>query len=301
MKILLNFFFIFSSLVLSFNLSHSESIGEAVGKVSNSVYSYGSSSLQRVISSFGGDGETEVGLTAGENMQPLGFISITREIKETDNSMFFNQIQLNNYQVRGKDRQALNFGLGYRVLSEDDSYFYGGNVFFDVDSESNTRASIGAELKASPFSITANMYEKISGDNKVGSVTERTLSGYDLIVVGQVPFIPWAHINFTNYKWDKIKNSKDSSGNRVSGEFYLNQNIMFAAGIDDNNISGTDEFIKLSYIWPGKETKTMSDGLVSKTAFVESNVKKEILSKIRRNNRIILEVEGEGVIISRLD
>ena len=90
MKILLKFFVFFSSLFLSFNLSHSESIGDAVGKVSNSVYSYGSSSLQRVISSFGGDGETEVGLTAGENMQPLGLISITREIKETDNSMFFN-------------------------------------------------------------------------------------------------------------------------------------------------------------------------------------------------------------------
>jgi hypothetical protein len=120
-------------------------------------------------------------------------------------------------------------------------------------------------------------------------------------MIGQVPFMPWAHINFTSYKWDKINNSKDSSGNKVSGEFYLNQNIMFAAGIDDNNISGSDEFIKLSYIWPGKKTKTMSDGLISKTAFVKSNVKNEILTKIRRNNRIVLEVEGEGVIISRLD
>lgn len=74
-----------------------------------------------------------------------------------------------------------------------------------------------------------------------------------------------------------------------------------AAGVDDNNIRGSDEFIELSYIWPGKERATISDGLISKTAFVKSNVKKEILTKIRRNNRIVLEVEGAGVVISRLD
>ena len=284
-----------------YNLSFSENIGSSIKKVGNSFYSFGSSSLENVIDSFGGEGETEVGITAGEDMKPIGHISITREIIENNNSVFFHQTQINNYQVRSEDRQALNFGLGYRVLSDDKSFFYGGNVFFDIDTEQNTRSSIGAEFKASIFSLTANRYVKLSGANTVGSYTERTLDGYDLILTGQVPFIPWAHINFTNYQWDKINNSKDSKGNKFSGEFYLNKNIFIEAGVDDNDISGSDEFISVAYTWPGIEKPTLVDGIISKTAFEGSNVEDQMLSKIRRNNRIVLEVEGEGVTISRLD
>ena len=106
------------------NLSFSENIGSSIKKVGNSFYSFGSSSLENVIDSFGGEGETEVGITAGEDMKPIGHISITREIIENNNSVFFHQTQINNYQVRSEDRQALNFGLGYRVLSDDKSFFY---------------------------------------------------------------------------------------------------------------------------------------------------------------------------------
>ena len=283
------------------NLSFSESIGSSIKKVGNSFYSFGSSSLENVIDSFGGEGETEIGITAGEDMKPLGHISITREINKKNNSVFFHQTQINNYQVRSEDRQALNFGLGYRVLSDDKSFFYGGNVFFDIDTEQNTRSSIGAEFKASIFSLTANRYVKLSGANTVGSYTEKTLDGYDLIITGQVPFMPWAHINFTNYQWDKINNSKESKGNKFSGEFYVTKNIFIEAGVDDNDISGSDEFISVAYTWPGIEKPTLVDGIISKTAFEGSNVEDQMLSKIRRNNRIVLEVEGEGVTISRLD
>ena len=283
------------------NLSSSENIESSIKKVGNSFYSFGSSSLEKVIDSFGGNGETEVGITAGEDMKPLGHISVTREISEKNNSVLFYQTQINNYKVRSDDRQALNFGIGYRELSEDKSFFYGGNVFFDVDSKQNTRSSIGAEFKASVFSLTANRYIKLSGANTVGSYTERTLSGYDLILTGQVPFVPWAQINFTNYQWDKINNSKESKGNKFSGELYVTKNILIEAGVDDNDISGSDEFISVAYTWPGIEKPTLFDGIISKSAFEGSNVENQMLTKIKRNNRIVLEVEGEGVTISRLD
>ena len=300
-------FFIMIKLFLLFilvflpKLSLSENVGSSVKELGNNIYSFGSSSLEKALDSFGGEGETQVGITAGENMKPLGYISITREISKKNNSILFHQTQINNYQVRSKDRQALNFGLGYRVLSGDKSFFYGSNIFFDIDTEQNTRSSIGAEFKASIFSLTANRYIKLSGANTVGSYTERTLDGYDLILTGQVPFMPWAHINFTNYQWDKINNSKDSKGNKFSGEFYVTKNIFIESGVDDNEISGSDEFFSVAYTWPGVEKPSMVDGIISKTAFEKSNVENQILSKIRRNNRIVLEVEGEGVTISRLD
>lgn len=292
--------FVLFLVIISKN-SFSESIGSSVKDLGNTFYTFGSSSLEKVIDSFGGEGETEVSVTAGEDMKPYGYVSITREISKKDNSIFFHQTQINNYQIRSKDRQALNFGLGYRILSDNKSFFYGGNVFFDVDTEANTRTSIGAELKATPFSLTANRYIKISGANTVGSFTERTLDGYDLILTGQVPFMPWANINFTSYQWDKIKNSKDSKGNKISGEFIVTKNIIFEMGVDDNDISGSDDFFILSYVWPGIEKQSLVDGIIEKEAFKDSNVENQMLTKIRRNNRIVLEVEGAGVTISRLD
>ena len=71
--------------------------------------------------------------------------------------------------------------------------------------------------------------------------------------------------------------------------------------MDDNDISGSDEFISVAYTWPEIKKPNMFDGVISKSAFEGSNVEDQMLNKIRRNNRIVLEVEGEGVTISRLD
>ena len=48
------------------------------------------------------------------------------------------------------------------------------------------------------------MYKKVSGAKTVGDFTEKALSGYDVNLAGQVPYVPWAKINYTNYQWDKI-------------------------------------------------------------------------------------------------
>ena len=42
-----------------------------------------------------------------------------------------------------------NFGLGYRMLSDDNSFMFGANLFYDRDlQEDHSRASLGLEAKA---------------------------------------------------------------------------------------------------------------------------------------------------------
>ena len=100
------------------------------------------------------------------------------------------------------------------------------------------------------------------------------------------------------YKWEKEKNTKDSEGQIFKTELSLSSNLTLEAGFDDNRISNTEEFIKLTYNYPGKDRPTMLDGK-SDEVFEKSDVSKDMLTKVRRVNTITVEVEASGVVISR--
>ena len=112
----------------------------------------------------------------------------------------------------------------------------GANVFFDYDEKGNARASVGVELRSSAFDALVSYYSAISGDKTVGDYTERTLDGYDISVVGQVPYIPWVNVIGKSYRWEAEKNSKDSTGETLRLEMTLTPNLIAEIGIDDNNI-----------------------------------------------------------------
>jgi hypothetical protein len=291
-KILLSLFFL-----TPFTIVANEDVNTLVGKSVDKFYNSLSSGTSKVIKNyFGNDGTTDVSLTAGKDMKPMGSIVLVRPLTEMKiNDVWFTQTQLNNYLIKGKDRQALNFGVGYRKLSEDKSHFWGLNTFFDIDSKNHQRVSFGGELVSGPFEITGNYYSGLSGSKKVGDFNERVLDGYDLIVGGQIPYLPWAKIYYENYSWNSIKNSKDSEGNKLSTEIQLTKNISFEAGINDNAITGKDEYVMVTYSYPPSEKPTISDGY-STQAFENSDVSKQMLRKVKRTNKVVVELEGALIV-----
>ena len=271
--------------------------------ITDDILSITSESLESVLNNIG-RGDTEVTIGGSELTKPFGSIMIVRPIIEFDKSIVFNQTQVNNYFIRGKNRLALNLGLGYRKMSEDKTYFLGSNIFLDIDSEENLRSSLGLEFKSSPFAIAGNYYQHISGVKKVGDFDERVLDGYDLNIHGQVPFLPWLDLTYTNYKWKKEKNVKNSKGNKVGLEIYFMDNIDLVIGLDKNNIDGDTWYGNIVLRYPENPRlsmiKNFEEGkLISDVAFQESDISKELLSKVSRSNRITIESEGSGVVISR--
>lgn len=291
-KILLSLIFLTPITIVA-----NEDVNTLVGKSVDKFYNSLSSGTSKVIKNyFGNDGTTDVSLTAGKDMQPMGSIVLVRPLTEMKiNDVWFTQTQLNNYLIKGKDRQALNFGVGYRKLSEDKSHFWGLNTFFDIDSKNHQRVSFGGELVSGPFEITGNYYSGLSGSKKVGDFNERVLDGYDLIVGGQIPYLPWAKIYYENYSWNSIKNSKDSAGNKLSTEIQLTKNISFEAGINDNAITGKDEYVMVTYSYPPSEKPTINDGY-STQAFENSDVSKQMLRKVKRTNKVVVELEGALIV-----
>ena len=249
-----------------------------------------------------GEGDTQVRIDMGEDYKPEFSIVTVRPIAIHHSvDATFIQLQLSDHKIRGDSRLAGNIGVGYRKLSDSKTSMTGANVFFDYDEKGNARASVGVELRSSAFDALANYYAAISGGKTVGDYTERTLDGYDINVVGQVPYIPWVNVIGKSYRWEAEKNSKNSTGEKLSLEMALTPNLIAEVGFDDNNINGTDNFAKITFIYPPRETPTASTDFVSEKAFVQFDMSTELLSIVRRTNKQAIESEGSGVVISRLN
>ena len=223
---------------------------------------------------------------------------IVRPLSINENDLTFYQAQLNSYHILGDTRQSINYGIGKRFLAEDGSSFLGVNSFFDADIEFNSRLGFGTEFRTSNFNVTGNYYlDVLGGANEVGSSTERVLDGYDFEIEGQVPYAPWANVSLTTYQWEAIRGSTDSEGDVYSTTLNLTNNLTLEAGYDDNNISDSMDYFKITYIYGGKNRPTIGDGF-SNTPFEDSDVREEMLTKVKRSNIITLEVESTGVVIS---
>ena len=262
------------------------------------MYDKGSDAAENYISNLlDGPGDTEVSIGTKRNNKPTGSIMIVRPMSVEEDSVLFYQAQLNSYHVFGDDRQSINYGIGKRFLSDDKSTFWGINTFLDLDIETNSRLGFGTEFRASAFDINGNYYlDAQGGGNKVGNNTERVLDGYDLNITGQVPYTPWAHITFNDYEWKKEKGSENSKGSIYTATMDLSNNLTIEIGRDDNNLTNYSNFAKLIYVAGSKKRPNAEDGFSSE-AFQNSDVSKDMLTKVKRSNIITLEVESSGVVL----
>ena len=274
----------------------------------NKVYGKGSEVVEDYITNLlDGPGSTEVSIGTKRNKErdfdePTGSIMIVRPYNSdsiNNNSVIFYQAQINSFEVNNSIRQSINYGIGKRFLSDDKSHFWGINTFFDADTERNSRLGLGSEYKASNFSMNGNYYlDPFGQEQKVDTNTERVLEGYDINIAGQVPYVPWANINYNNYTWLAQKASQNSEGEMYSGTFNLSNDYTLEVGVDDNNFMSTRTFAKLIYIHGAKKRPNMNDGFTSVEAFQDSDVSKDMLTKVKRSNIITLEIEGTGVVIA---
>ena len=285
-------------LILTFFISSIVNANELENTL-NKVYDKGSDVAENYISNFlDGPGETEVSLGKKRNNKPTGSIMIVRPMSVKEDSVLFYQAQLNSYHVFGDDRQSINYGIGKRFLSDNKSTFWGINTFLDLDVETNSRLGFGSEFRASAFDINGNYYlDAQGGGNKVGTNTERVLDGYDVNITGDLPYVPWAHITYNDYEWKKEKGSKNSKGSIYTAAIDLSNNLTLEFGRDDNNLINYSNFAKLIYVAGSKKRPNAEDGF-SSVAFQDSDVSKEMLTKVKRSNIITLEVEGTGVVIA---
>ena len=249
-----------------------------------------------------GEGITEASIQINEDDNPDLEILAVRDISSEEFSNLFSQISLHTQEINTSDRLITNLGIGYRQLSDDKSSMIGVNSFIDYDLEGHTRGSIGLELKGATLDLSANSYHKLTNMEVVDGTEEQVLSGYEINLSSQIPYMPWVTLNWQNYGWEKEKASVDSEGTKLSFEALLSPTIQFDATADYSDNSGVDDeyTYKLSFIYPPREhKKTLQDGFIASAAFEKGNVEKKLKGKVRRSNNLTVEIQGAVIVTSK--
>ena len=249
-----------------------------------------------------GEGLTEASIQINEEDNPDLEILALRDIESTNNSNLFSQFSIHTQETNGHDRLIGNLGFGYRKLSEDKSSMMGINVFLDNDfNAGHQRSSVGFELKGANLDLTANSYHKISNMETYKDTEEQVLSGYTINLASQLPYTPWAKINWQNYGWENEKASSDTEGNSIALQAYLTPSLQLEFKNDMSDSSGVDDEFssKLTFIYPPREDrKSMQDGF-SNVAFEKENIEKKLKEKVERNNNMTVEVQGSIIVTSK--
>ena len=275
------------------------------GEVKNKIYNSASEQLSHGISKIiPGEGVTEVSVrfTDEKDDNPDFSILAVRDILSQDNSNFFTQFSIHNTEVNNDDRIVGNIGLGYRLLSPDNSYMFGINSFYDQDlRDEHARASIGLEAKAKMIDVSINKYQKATNMIVVNGNEEQVMSGWDYNISSQLPHMPWAIFNYEGYRTEKEKASSVLEGRVYSLELAINPVLQLDLLLDNATTDGVEDVIaaKVNFIYPPKDKEyTMASGL-SENTFETRDMKDELKDKIRRNNRLTVEVQGAVIITSK--
>ena len=193
-------------------------------------------------------------------------------------------------------------GFGYRVLSPDENFLFGLNTFYDQEIKGvHSRMSVGAEIKASIVDITANNYMKVTDMKLINDTKEQVLSGFDFNVSTQLPYSPWAILNYRGYEYKTEKSTDDIEGEEYSLGLAINPTLALDLTVDNSKNLAADNVYsaKLNFVYPPKDNKkTMVDGF-SENRYEKDNMSEKLRAKVRRNNRLVIEQQGAVIFTQK--
>ena len=245
-----------------------------------------------------GNGHTEVSIDLREGSKPDYSILGVREVTELDSGNIFTQFSLFNTEQDNSERIIGNLGVGSRKLLDNDTLMIGLNAFLDNDfNESHRRGSLGFEIRNAVIDFNSNVYQGLSDQGK-----EKVLDGWDYRLAGQVPYVHWSKIFINHYDWNGVLRD-DIKGTKIGSEIILTPATMFELAYDDKDKKGLEDewYAKIQIFYPPKnDGPTALDG-ISDLAWKENkDMSGELLSKVQRNNKIMIEFKGSATI-SRTD
>ena len=244
-----------------------------------------------------GDGDTEVSIDLRENNKPDYSILAVREIQKTEDGNFFTQFSFFNTEKNNDERLVGNLGFGKRILSDDKTMMTGFNAFIDYDDIGNARSSLGLEARNAVLEFGYNYYFGIDD-----GTDEKVLDGYDLRLASQIPYMHWADIFINAYEWEG-RDRDDIKGTKIGSELLLNPNLNLELAYDDKDKAGLKDewYAKIMFIHPPRTGPSLQDGFLSSDTWKEEkDMSGELLTKVKRNNKIMVEFKGLSTI-SRTD
>ena len=229
--------------------------------------------------------DTDFSIKSKEGNKPEIGILTFKPLNDSDDGLTFFQGSLFTHDG---DRETINLGLGKRVFSDDKSFMYGLNVFYDHELDYNhQRGSIGGEIKSSILELNTNHYFGIS-EQRTGknSIKEDVADGYDLELGAHVPYMPTTKIYTKIFEYE-IPGGADFEGMEYSSNIGIpNSGLNVEVGFKDyGNSSYEDQwFINLTF---NSNKINKNTTLISEEAFERVSMEDKKYDKVRRENLIV--------------
>ena len=239
-----------------------------------------------------GEGYTETSIDLRENTKPDFNILAVRELDKTDDGNFFTQFSLFNTEKNNDERIVGNLGFGKRTLSEDKLMMTGFNAFLDLDDNENMRSSLGIEARNAVLEFGSNYYIGLNDGQD-----EKVLDGYDLRLASQIPYLHWADAFVKSYSWDGVDRD-DIEGTMLGADLSLTSTFNLELAYDDKDKAGLEDewYAKLHFVYPPKEGATAQDGISDTMWREEKDMTGQLLTKVKRQNKIMIEFKGNSKI-----
>ena len=160
--------------------------------------------------------DTDFSIKSKEGNKPEIGILTFKPLNDTDDTLTFFQ---GSFFTHDGDRETLNLGFGKRILSDDESFLFGLNAFYDHELDyDHQRASIGGEIKSSILELNTNHYFAISNEvTGKNSVKEDSCRWLWLEIGAHIPYIPTAKFYTKLFEYE-IPGGSDFEGIEYSSK-----------------------------------------------------------------------------------
>ena len=120
----------------------------------------------------------------------------------------------------------------------------------------------------------------------------------DIELSSQVPYLHWADIFYNTYHWDGIDRD-DIKGTKLGSELLLTPRLNLELAYDDKDKKGLKDewYANIEFVHPPRNGPSLKDGLISSSTWREErDMSSELLTKVKRNNKIMVEIERSKAI-----
>lgn len=236
---------------------------------------------------------TTVNVSFQKNFTPQYEVETVQPLTKVDantKQVVFAQGRVAHNSVSGT---TLNVGVGYRHMNSDKTAMWGVNGFYDHGFQYNhSRISGGLEYFNGQHELHLNAYRGVSGEKEVDTanhIFQRVADGYDVEYAHTFKNAEWAKVYVNAYQWD-MKYGEDAKGVFIGADLQLTPQISLDLGYNKVNGVSSTPFGKIMYrlgdapvaLWGGKHSFD-----------TKSTVESKLLSKVRRNNNIVVETYGK--------